>query len=381
MTNASTSAGQLRAALRRLAGWQARGEHVISAYLDLRPEEGNPQVRSGQVVLRDALRDALRERQAHTPEHQSISADAERLSGHVENELLPSARAAALFAAHADGLFEALTTAETLSNDVTVSARPRLLPLAQLADFDPAVVALADTNTLRIFASRSGALDEVGLLDDESDDYQQTEAGGWSQARFQRHVEEHREAFADLAAQALEETARRHDARILLLAVDEVTEPLLRHALSAPMRDLLRGVVRCEMRATLAEVEEVCLPVLEGLRVDDAHDAADRLIGAAEADGMGIFGLDATRRALELGQVLELVLDAGPDRALSDADAEPLVHLAAATDARIRFARDHAGLRERGGAGGLLRFRLDRAVNEPASETEREAATVGPTGA
>jgi hypothetical protein len=122
--------------------------------------------------------------------------------------------------------------------------------------------------------------------------------------------------------------------------------------------------------------------VLQRVQNEDATDLAERVIGAAEADGMGIVGAEATRRALELGQIEELVLDSGPDAELQEETAEDLIRLAAATDAGIRFV-DHAGLRERDGAGGLLRFRLDRPANQPVDDADSsvDAPTVSATGA
>lgn len=382
MTNSSTTIAELRAALRRLAERDSTDVPIVSAFLDLRPVEGSPQVRSGLVVLRDQLRSALADVPLRSPAHESLSADADRIASHVEDDLLPGATGAAVFACGAEDLFVSLVTAEAVTNDVSAGPRARLSPLARLADALVAIVGLADTNTLRIFASRSGGLTELGLLDDAPGDYSLTEKGGWSQARFQRHVEEHREQFADLGGHALEVLGRREGATVLLLAGDEVAVPILQDALSRPMADMLRGVVRCEMRATLEEVEAECLPALEGIWQDDARDLADRVIGAAEGDGMGVFGPEVTRRALELGQVEQLVLDSGPDAILQEETAEDLVYLAAATDAGIRFA-EHAGLRERGSVCGLLRFRLDRPANQPAhlaGDTDSDAPTVGPTG-
>jgi hypothetical protein len=380
MTNPSTTASELRTALRRLADWQSGAVPIVSAYLDLRPQPERPHVRPGLVMLRDGLADAIETFPEHSAQHVSLSAARERIDHHIDDDLLPGAVAVAIFAGAEE--FESVVTADRVDSDVTVGPRPKLLPLARLADFDPALVALADTNTLRIFAIRSGELIELGLLDDEPGDYQLTEAGGWSQARFQRHVKDHREQFAELGAQALEALAQREQATVLLLAGDDVAVPLLRDQLSKPMADMVRGVVRCELRATLEEVAEKCLPELERVRHEDANNAADLLIDAAEADGMGIFGAEETRRALELGQVYELVLDSGPEVELQEETAEDLVHLAAATDARIRFAADHAGLREREGVGGILRFRLDRAANEPVDEAAADggAATVSATG-
>lgn len=369
---------QLQAALRRLAEWPVTELPVISAFLDLRPEGGgsNPQVRSGLIVLRDRLRELERQLEPHTPAHDSFMADIERLDAYIENEALPDVQGLALFACHGAGnLFEAVRTAEQLDDEVSSGRHPRLLPLARLAAIEPAIVALVDTNTLRLFALRSGALEEIGLLDDEPDDYTQTSAGGWSQARFQRHIEEHREAFAELAANAVEEVARREDAQLIVLAGDEVGVPLLRDALPQQLLEKIDGeeVLRIEMRAQADEVEEEAVPHLQRLQQARARDAADRLVGAVRADGLAVGGMEQTLSALQLGQAAEVIIDSAGE--FGEESLDDLIRLAATTDARSRFVSEHGGLRELGGVGALLRFRLDRAVSEPQAEAEREGAS------
>jgi hypothetical protein len=354
-----TTPGATRQLLRRLAEWPPSEMPVISAYLDLRPQATgqNPQVRSGQIVLRDRLREIERSLEPHSPQHESFSADAERIKRHVEEEALPAAQGLAIFACHGERRFEALETLIEAGNEVSVGAHPRLLPLARLADTEQALVALADTNTLRMFALSAGGLDEIGLVDDEPDDYGKRDMGGWSQARFQRHVEAHRAEFAALAADAVDQVAQQEEAGIVVMAGDEVALPLLRERLPQRTSEMVRGVLRIDMRATLDQVERQVLPFLAKAQSEAATDAADRLFGAVRGDGLGAGGVAPTRRALELGQVTELIVDAAAD--FGEDVGEELVRRAAATDAGIRFVEGHAGLRELGGVGGLLRFRLE----------------------
>ncbi|CAN5217615.1 hypothetical protein BH24CHL7_BH24CHL7_08930 [soil metagenome] len=354
---AATSA-QMRQVLRLLADWPQVDLPVISAYIDLRPQSAgdNPQVRSGEIVLRDQLREAERALEPRTPAHESFVADVERINRFIADEALPEAQGLALFACHGAGRFETVDTSEDLDDEVTVAPLPQLLRLARLADEAQAVIALIDTNTLRLFASRSGAIEEVGLLDHDNDEYSKHSQGGWSQARFQRHVDEQRASFAELAVEALEGEVRREEADTVVLAGDEVAIPLIRDKLPQNIADMVRGVVRIDMRATLQDVAAEVLPFLEMVRTDAVNDAADRLVGAVRGDGMGIAGLDETGRALEQGQVMELLIDQDADLG---PEAEALIRAAIATDARVRFTQDHSGLRELGGVGGLLRFRLD----------------------
>ena len=372
----TTPAG-IRRLLRRVADWPPSDLPVISAYLDLRPQATgqNPAVRSGQVVLRDRLREIERSLEDHTPGHESFGADAERITRFVEDGALPAAQGVAVFACSGEGRFESVVTGTEMANEVSVGRHPRLLQLARLADEEQAVVALADTNTLRLFTLRAGELEEVGLVDDEPDDYSKSEVGGWSQARFQRHVDEHRAQFAGLAAEAIEQLVAREDAGVVVLAGDEVAIPLLRHRLSQPVADKVRGTLRIELRATPEEVAAEALPFLDAVRDAALADAADRLVGAVRGDGMAVAGLEDTQRAVEQGQVMELLIDPAAD--FGEEEIESLIRQAVATDARVRFVEEHGGLRELGGVGGFLRFRLDRAADEPADEPAEQSDPVG----
>jgi hypothetical protein len=242
--------------------------------------------------------------------------------------------------------------------------------LARFIDHEPALLALADTNSLRLFVSQPGRLVEVPAIDDEPDNYSHKETGDAAEARFQRHVEDHREKFAQRAARVIGRTFEREAVERVFLAGDDVAIPHLHAALPHAISDRVRDVLRLERRATLDEIEAKTLPAIESAEVGDARDAADRLIGAIGARGLGVGRIDPTRQALETGAALELLLDAsiGDDapadpagqagaELISEADANALIILAARTDARITFVPAHDGLRELGGVGALLRYR------------------------
>lgn len=366
------SNAQVAALLRRLAERAPSELAVLSAYLDLRPPADieDPAVRATKVIVRDRLREIDESLPRHGPAHDSFAADSARLEDLLEAGAGEHERGLAVFACDGEGLFETVRTWIPFEQRVEAGPLPFLLPLARLAGHEPAIVALADTNSLRLFVSQPGRLKELPAIDDEPDDYTRTETGGWSQARQQRHVDEHRDEFARRASAIIGRAMERTAAERLILAGDEVAIPRLRAVLATPVAERLRDVLRIELRASLDEIEAKALPTIDRLEADDARDAADRLIGAIGANGLGVGRPEPTRRALEQGAALELLLDAdvglGPpaepeDEALSglipEADADELVRLASRTDAPVTFVPEHPGLRELGGVGALLRYR------------------------
>src|SRR5205085_1050535 len=111
--------------LRRVAKWADGSGSVVSAYLDLRPAGQKPQERPALVVLRHRLDEVLDGLHEHTPEHEALAADRDRLLTYVADELLPETRAAAIFASHAASELESISLAD-VATDVTVGPRARL---------------------------------------------------------------------------------------------------------------------------------------------------------------------------------------------------------------------------------------------------------------
>jgi stalled ribosome rescue protein Dom34 len=88
------------------------------------------------------------------------------------------------------------------------------------------------------------------------------------------------------------------------------------------------------------------------------------MLGAWRAGALGVAGPVPTQRALEMGQVEELIITAVPALLKADSPeaaetlANELVTRAQQTSARIRFIENPALLAEVGGVGALLRFRI-----------------------
>jgi peptide subunit release factor 1 (eRF1) len=145
--------------------------------------------------------------------------------------------------------------------------------------------------------------------------------------------------------------------------------------------------VRMDIRSPEDAVFEETLNALRAKDAQTDKEHVDQMLGAWRAGGLAVVGQKATLLALEMGQVEELLIAARPDalRAApaatetpaptgietsatdaTDADVDPerlrvaddLVTKAQATSARIRFIEDPELLREVGGVGALLRFKI-----------------------
>lgn len=349
---------------RRLAALQPVDLPVLSVYLDERPQATgeSPGLRSGRIVLKDRLREIEKTLGPRGPALESFRDDAARIERYLEDEAPTDCHGLAIFACAGVGLFEAVPAGVAFANQVSAAPVPDLFQLARLLDEqETAVVALVDSNTARLFVTRTGALEEVGGPDDDSVHYRKRSTGGWSQARYQRHIDKHRADFAREAAAEIERLVQREGAVRVILAGDEVAMTPLRASLPPAVSELVGAEpLRVHIRAPRDELAVEIEPVLARAEADDAHSTADRLIQAVQADGLGVVGLDATRRALDFGQADVLVVD--PAAEIDEGLRNELIRQAAATGADVEMVDGHARLAEVGGVGALLRYRIDGAA-------------------
>lgn len=377
--------------LDRLAAWEPSGTPVLSLYLDTRPDETGR--RTFDIFLRNELPKRLETWPASSAERASLEADRERISRYLDDELQTSTKGIALFACHAADLFEALQFEVPLENLIVVSDRPHLYPLARVLDQYPRYAAvLADTNQARIFVFSTGRQERE--LEVQGRPTKHHKVGGWSQARYQRHVEHIHLQHVKEIVDVLDDLVRREQIEHVVLAGDEVVVPMIREQLPKHLEERILDVVRLDQRTPAHEVLAATLDVLREKDAESDEEVVDALIGEYRRGGLAVVGIDATLWALRQGQVDTLVLPASAERiegaALRPAgDAVPaptvgaglsavdtraatsgptaetrpevqaageLVALARQTAARLRFIENAELLAPAGEVGALLRY-------------------------
>jgi len=230
---------------------------------------------------------------------------------------------------------------------------------------------LADTHVARIFVFALNTVQREERI--EGTKTRRHKMGGWSQKRYQRHIEnfhvQHAKEVVDHVARIV------RDERIdrIILSCDEVILPVLREQMAKDVAERVVDVMHIEM---LAPEREVLDATIDALREKDAvsdRERVEQLIGAYRGSGLAVVGVEATCKAFELGQVDELVITARPetiggmkhgageqqpDRSAEERAADELIAQARNTSAKIRVIEDPSLLAPVGGVGAFLRFKL-----------------------
>jgi peptide subunit release factor 1 (eRF1) len=348
----------LRGLMRRLAEAESTDAPILSVYLDTRPEAHGeqPGVRNELILVRDRL-NALADRlELRSDAMTSFEADRKRIEELLDTEEINETNGIAIFACSHLGLWEAIGAQTEFDTQVSAGPTAELFQLARLLDDQvSAVVAVVDTNTCRLFVTRRGGLAERPGLDDSPVEHSRHDTGGWSQARFQRHIDMQDKRFAGEAAEAIERLVRRERPAHVLLAGDERAISVLDEALPEHVRPLVEHVARIDMRATLEDVRDEIVPVLSALEEADGQDVVQRALAGYRAGDLGVAGVNDTMAALEAGQVDELVID---ETIETDEELRAeLIRQASLTDAHVEIVRDHPELGRHEGVAATLRYR------------------------
>jgi peptide chain release factor subunit 1 len=380
--------------MERLTGFEPSGFPVISLYLNA---QANQHGRDDyDRFVRKELQNRARTFEPHTPERESFDRDAEKITRYLSEEVRASANGIAIFACSgADDFFEAVQLDAPLENNrLLVYDRPHLYPLARLMDQYPRyAVLLTDTNYARIFVfSRNRTLDATEIQNVKT---HHTDIGGWSQNRYQRHMEQYHLQHAKEVVDALSRIVEKDKAEHVILAGDETTIiPLLREQMPKALLEKVIDVVQLDINTPEHEILQT---TMERLRAHDAEtdeERAKRLLGEYRADGLAVVGVADTLAALSNGQVEELLISASLRNISYDEKAvgevleayAPVVDVAADTNeprtiadelvaraqqlsaARVRFIEDDALLKSVGGAGAFLRYKMEETARAAGNE-------------
>jgi len=373
-----------------LAAFEQSPYPVVSLYLNTQP--GSTGKDQYQTFVRKEFAARSRTYRDHSPERESLDKDLERISRYLETELQPSANGVAIFACSAGELFDAVQlTAPIQRHSLYIGDQPHLYPLARIESQYPRYAAvLTDTNSARILVVATGeVVDERELKGVKT---RRTSQGGWSQARFQRHLENFHLQHVKEVVDVLDRIVQDEGIEQIVVAGDEVVTPLLREQMPKRLADKIVDHVRLEAAAPADQILRMSLEAMK--KSDQASDieAVDSVVGAYRAGGLGVVGPEETLEALIQGQVDVLLInasvrdlqslgtpsvqsaanDAGieepavePSSAGEAAEGNPqvvriadeLIAKAKQTSARIKFIEDGALLAPYGGVAALLRFR------------------------
>jgi peptide chain release factor subunit 1 len=370
--------------LRELASFRAEKGYAVSVFVGFDPRETpTPAVAETRVnaQLDEAQRLAEQRRGSMSHEQRAaVKRDLERIRRWFDDGFdRQGARGVAVFAASLDNFWSTVRLPEPVADEARIGTELSLAPLASHVGRDGALVAAVGRERGQVFRLRDGVLVEIA---DQTDDVPgQHDQGGWSQARYERHIDELVERHLRDVADTLERCVRRlRTAPIVLVGGEEVRSEF-ESLLSKEARACIAGWVTAEAHADAAQLLAAARPLLDEWCRRREEDLLDRWRDEAGRNGRATSGWDSTLEAASDGRVEMLLVQSGVDQKAyqcpecgraqltngrcpldgtslerRDDGLDLAVHKTLAHGGTVHVVRDRDDLRPVGGMGALLRF-------------------------
>jgi len=288
--------------LHRLSELSTAGQPVLSLYLDLDPHRF-PTTASRESQLSALLSKARR-------------ADAEEDAKRIERllsddrDLIRGAQALAVFSSAGAGVLETVKLSLPVEPMVVLDTVPWLEPLAAMVASGDWGVAVVSRSGARLFRGGPHALAEFEAI--ESEVHRRHSQGGWSQARYERGIEEEVAVHVREVAEHLLRAHRRRRFDHLVIVASSELQPVISESLHTDLSQVLAGFVEADLEhASERDIAHAITPVVEQADRNRESSLLWELEESLAVGGHAVAGLDEVSRMLDEERVETLLIADG----------------------------------------------------------------------
>jgi peptide chain release factor subunit 1 len=304
--------------LRELARFEAEKGCAISVYLDLDPSvaptAGDAHTRLNSLLDEAAKSDGANRRDLSHAQREAVKSDFDRIRRYfTEDFTRERAHGLAVFCDGLDNIWRTLPLGESVGDRVKVGRRLYLAPLIPLVGRgEGAIVVFVSREQGRFYRLHAGRLEE--LVDHFDEQPRRHDQGGWSQARYQRHVDALVDDHLRTVADELDRQVRRLRGVQVVVMAPEETWAEFSELVSAETRNAIVGRATAEAHAGPPELLAAATPVLERWRGEQENELLARWSEEAGRNARASGGWEKTLEAASDGRVELLLFREAADR-------------------------------------------------------------------
>jgi peptide chain release factor subunit 1 len=304
--------------LRELAAFRAQHGCAVSLYVGLDPSTVPT---PGDLASHTRSVLASAERQFHErrgelghDERKALQRDLDRIEEWFGSEFSrEGVRGVAVFAAELDRLFLPLPVPWAVEDEARIAKQLYLAPLVRLVGRgDGALVAYVGRERGDVYRLRDGEL--IPLVDETADVPGRHDQGGWSQSRYERHIETIVDRHLREVADVLDRFVRALPHVCVVLAGIEETRSGFEALLAPETRAALVGWVAAEAHVDAPRLLEAVRPLLDEWRAGREEALLARWREEAARNGRAATGWEETLQAASDGRIELLLVQEGADR-------------------------------------------------------------------
>jgi peptide chain release factor subunit 1 len=371
--------------LRELAAFRAVRGCAVSLYVDLDPSIA-PTAADVDARVNALLDEAEKQagRTRRTLDHEGrtgLRGDLERIRQWFGTEFdRDGVHGVAAFADGVDNLWTTVELPEAVPHHVKISGELYLAPLMSAAGrAERALVGVVGRERGQVFRLEAGRLHEIAERTDDVPG--RHDQGGWSQANYERHIDELAARHLRRVAATLDDCVRRHRGAPVALVGAEELRPAFERMLAHDTCARVVGWTTAEAHADGPRLATAVRPLLDAWWANRESELLERWRQEAAKNGRATAGWEETLEAASDGRVDLLLAQLGVDRPAyecpacgraqmtnggcpidgtamesRDAGLDVAVHKTLVNGGTVQVIRERHDLEPVGGIAALLRY-------------------------
>jgi peptide chain release factor subunit 1 len=290
-------------------------EQYLTTTLYLRIEK-TPQP-SHSIELKDLIKIRKKEleTQKWSPEvKKSIEDDFKKIQDYVTLKFTrDGVNTLSIFSCCGLKFWKVITLQIPIPSQLVIQAHPYYRPLSSAVDQQKRVLfILIERAKARLFEISAGEiLEHSDILDDVPSKVRESGFGGYDERRIERHIEDHVRRHFKHVAETADYFSKKYSTDYVILAGSETNTSEFRQYLPNGLSSKVVATVHEEMTASPKDILEKTIHIEKEMRQKEETQLVNQLFKEVNSGGLGIVGLDSTLRALQRGQVNQLLVQEG----------------------------------------------------------------------
>jgi len=339
------------------------------------------QKKAYEIEAKDITKNAISEAALTNQDKKDVEDDVQRIINYLKFDFRGEAKGLAIFSSAKAGLWQVYRLPVVMPDRCVINHSPFVLPMLKIVDESRRFcVVVTDKEKARVFTVYLGEITERKDIFDVVPGWHKK--GGWAQARFQRHIEDHVNRHLKNVADTIFEFHKSEGFGHLVIGGSQEIRARLYPILHSYLQKIVAGHINVDVTSNTDEILKAARKIEAEKEDERSKEIARALLGATGTQKLAVTGLEATVKALKEGRVHTLVLedngrvagclcgDCGDVDILS-ADkcplcvkplsrvedvSEHLAVLAVERDAEVKYVRPGSGIEKQGSVGALLRW-------------------------
>jgi peptide chain release factor subunit 1 len=362
-----------------LLNFKTEAEWIVSFYMGVGVYKAKR--KAYEIEAKDVMKKALSDTDLSADDRKGIEEDTKRILNFLKIDFRGKAKGLGIFSCKGADLWQVFRLPVTVPDRCVIDRYPFVLPMLKIVDESRRYcVVVADKEKARVFTVYLGEITERTDIFDVVPGWHKQ--GGWAQARFQRHIEDHVNKHLKHVADTVWEFHKKEGfGHIILGGSHEILTRLYR-ILHSYLQSKVAGYITVDVTSNADDVLKAAREIEKETEEKASHQIAAALLNPSRQTYTTVTGLKDTVQALREGRVHTLVLvdnyeiqgclcrDCGNadilgteeclncGKKLSEVDdiSEHLAILAVERDAEVRYIDRGLGLDESDGVGAILRW-------------------------